>query len=86
MLRIASAFTNYVSTAVENKYLFRTDRLWNNGFENKESKEGAYAKWEKYCYVSISKDMWEFTLRTLTYGMFVQMKVKIVHEYYITLQ
>lgn len=51
MLRIASAFTNYVSAAVENKYLFRTDRLWNNGFENKESKEEAYAKWENYCYI-----------------------------------
>lgn len=56
MLRIAS-FTNYVSAAVENKYLFRTDRIWNNGFGNKESEEGTYAKWENYCSVSISKDM-----------------------------
>lgn len=29
----------------------------------------------------ISKDMREFTLKTLTYGRFVQIKVKIVYEY-----
>ena len=34
MLRIAS-FTNYVSEAVENKYLFKIDRIWDNGFGNK---------------------------------------------------
>lgn len=33
----------------------------------------------------ISKDMWEFTWKTLTYIRFVQMEVKIVYEY-ITLQ
>lgn len=59
MLKITSvfSFTNYVSAAIEKKYLFRTDRIRNNGFGNKESKEGAYAKWENYCKVSISKDM-----------------------------
>lgn len=35
--------------------------------------------------LSISKDMWEFTLKILTYGKFVQMKVEIEHGY-ITLQ
>lgn len=28
MLRIACAFTNYVSSAVENSYPSRTNRLW----------------------------------------------------------
>ena len=48
--------------------------------ETKSQKEGAYAKWEDYCNLSISKGMWEFTLKTLTYGKFVQMKVRTVHE------
>lgn len=49
----------------------------------KSQKEGEYAEWEDYCNLSISKGMWEFTLKTLTYGKFVQMKVRIVHEYII---
>lgn len=83
MLKIASSFTNYVSEAAENKYLFKLDRIWDNGFWEQKSNEEAYAKWENYCSVSISKDMWEFTLKTLTYGRFVQMKVNLVHEYII---
>jgi hypothetical protein len=33
------------------------DPIWGNRFGNKESKQGAYAKWENYCSISISKDM-----------------------------
>lgn len=53
MLRIACAFTNYVSLAVENSYPFKTDRLWGNGLGSKKSKEGAYAKWENFCSLSV---------------------------------
>lgn len=34
----------------------------------KKPKEGAYAKWENYCSVLISKDMCKFPLKTLAYG------------------
>lgn len=53
MLRTACVFTNYVSSTVENSYPFRTDSLWGNGLGNKKSKEGAYAKWENYCSLSV---------------------------------
>lgn len=55
MLRIAPAFTNYVSATVENKYLFRTGKIWDSGFGNRKSKEGAYTKWENHCSVLIRK-------------------------------